>query len=78
MESIKSSATISQLEEVVLQEERNVQDFHEKASQTPSRKDEFLECAALASVRKEEAELAIKAIKEAAQYTEFGKDQDSE
>lgn len=74
--TIRESATISQLEETVRQEERNAQDFQEHANKQPARAQEYRECAALALDRKEEAELTIKVIKEAAQYTEFGKEQD--
>ena len=71
--TIREKATIPHLEEVVRQEERNAHDFQEQANKQPARKQEFLDCAALALDSKEQAELTIKVIKEAAQYTEFGK-----
>ena len=71
--TIREKATIPQLEETVRQEERNAQDFQAQASKHPAREQEYRDCAALAMDSKEQAELTIKVIKEAAQYTEFGK-----
>jgi len=65
------SATIKQLEEVVNQEYRTAVHFEGLANKDDMRHDEHTECAKLAYARAEEAELTIKAMREAEQPNRF-------
>ena len=69
--------TIEQLEETARQEEMTADHFNDLANKQPERYQHFKGLAALAKNNRDNALLAIKAIKEAAQYDQFGKgDQD--
>ena len=70
--------TIKQLEETARQEEKTAEDYEDLARKGCARSEEYHLLAGLCKERRDEALLAIKVMKEAAQYNQFGKGEQDE